>query len=77
MKIYIWEKVDRVTGNWHDDGGLVVFAEDLDKAREELRLYGVPKDCEAFDKDPDYVVPVADGAYEEPGAIVFPNAGCC
>ena len=76
MKLFIWERVDHVTDRWHDDGGIVVVAADLDKAREEMHAHAIPVDCEAYRIDPDCVYQVADT--DEPGVVaVFPNAGCC
>ena len=34
MKVFVWERADHVTDNWHTEGGLVVFAETEERARE-------------------------------------------
>lgn len=83
MRLFIWERVKHATNNWHTEGGLVVMAENLEKAREELHVYGVPVDCEAFASDPDYSYQIADPnegttQAEQPGVVaVFPDSGCC
>jgi len=83
MKLFIWERVDNATANWHHEGGLAVMAEDLEKAREELHGYGVPVDCSAFAQEPDYVYGILDpnegtNMAEKPGVVaVFPDSGCC
>lgn len=77
-KAFIWEYVDGLTGNYHDGGGAIVFAPDLDCARSALRAFeDVKDDCEAFTKDPTHVIDVSMPDRAMPSVIVFPDAGCC
>jgi hypothetical protein len=89
MKLYIWEDVSHVSSSWHDEGGVVVIAEDLDAARSKVRDYCaqfLPEEGEErgvllatvdadLAKDPGAAL-VVDPA-TEPRLWVFPNAGCC
>lgn len=34
MKVFIWERVERCSGNYHPEGGVVVFAVTEERARE-------------------------------------------
>ena len=34
MNVYIWQRVDHLTHNYHDEGGIVVIAHSLDRAKE-------------------------------------------
>lgn len=71
VKLFVWERVDQLTTNWHPEGGLVIIAESLDAARELI------KDrvkCGALTKDPDYTTSVYG---KEEKVFIFPDAGCC
>lgn len=74
MKLYIWERVEHVTSNYHDEGGLMVIAEDLGEARA-LVSEECGKDCGAMTAEPDRVVTVAGEALK--GVTTFPDSGCC
>ena len=72
MKVFVWEQADHVTDNWHPEGGLVVFAETEERARE---LANAESGCELRpDEAPDEVRDVAGG---EEKVFVMPDAGCC
>lgn len=73
MRLFIWKSVANLTSNWHDGGGLVVVAQDLDEARK--RLAETCSGCEALTADPDVVYALADAV--EAATYVFPDAGCC
>ena len=34
VKIFVWKSINKVSDNYHEDGGLVVFAKDEARARE-------------------------------------------
>ena len=74
-KIFIWERVDGATGNWHTEGGVVVIAESLETARDYLR--GIVQDnCEALTVEPDATFDLANDDVE-PESFIFPDSGCC
>ena len=72
MKIFVWKSINKVSDNYHEDGGLVVFAKDEARAREIANATdGVAlKPTEA----PDDVREMVDG---EEAVFTFPDAGCC
>ena len=71
MKIYIWKRLNNVSSNFHSDGGLVIIAESLEKAKE---LVSQDKYI-VINEEPDIVLEIEDSAVPE--YIVFPDAGCC
>lgn len=34
MKVFVWHQIDKCSDNYHEDGGVVVFAESEARARE-------------------------------------------
>jgi predicted fused transcriptional regulator/phosphomethylpyrimidine kinase len=86
VKLMIWNRVEKLTANWHDEGGLVIVARDLEHARailqesqdrenaERARYGDTAGPCEAHTKNPDVVYDVGDA---EPRIFVFPDVGCC
>jgi biotin-(acetyl-CoA carboxylase) ligase len=81
MKVFIWKRLEQVSTNWHREGGLMVCASSLERAREivkekvDVEDYGDPVDCDAKDLDPDITYTVTEDAEER--VLVFPDAGCC
>jgi len=73
-KIFIWERVDEATCNYHDEGGIVVVADDLDDARRTL-VGQVPENCGAFNEEPTRAFDL-NGNHDR-YTFVFPDAGCC
>jgi hypothetical protein len=72
MNVYVWNRVEKCTDNWHTEGGIVVFAESMERARE---LANAHKGCViADDEAPDDVRRV-DGGNE--AVYIMPDAGCC
>lgn len=72
MKVFVWERIDNATDNYHSEGGLVVFAETEDRARE---LANAQSGCELKPEEaPDEVRDVEGG---EEKVFVMPDAGCC
>lgn len=78
MNIYIWQRIDQATGNYHSEGGVVVFAETEERARElanAKRSDDIEYDCHIKTEEmPDHVRPCADGPEQ---VFIFPDAGCC
>lgn len=72
MKVFVWHSVEKCSDNYHDDGGVVVFAETGERARE---LANANEGCAIKPEEkPDDVRNVYGG----PEAVyICPNAGCC
>lgn len=74
MKIIIFEHVEELTERYHCDGGLVIIAKDIERAKELIS------------KD-EYIKPTQEEwenaliyelkNEEEERYFVFPDAGCC
>lgn len=77
MNVYIWARLDKMSTNYHDAGGLAVVAESLDAARELMRVkkHCIPKDSDAFTTPPTRSYTIGHAA--EPEVFTFPDAGCC
>lgn len=75
--------MQNATDNHHREGGLVVMASTLERAREEMHhMRQVPLDCEAFVAEPDFIYNVTEAHHSSPvdeaGVIaIFPDTGCC
>lgn len=93
MNIYIWQSVDELTTSYHSDGGCVVVAPSLDRARELLTepyCDGIMHDTHS-DREQCHLVArdKCEALRTEPDyiyptsdeaeatVIVFPNTGCC
>jgi len=73
VKVFVWERIKHASGNYHSEGGVVVFAETEERARELASKSGW--DCEiAADELPDEVREVVGG---EEKVFIMPDAGCC
>lgn len=84
MNLYILEKVERCTDRHHDDGGLVIIAEDLHSAKLMIER----DNQQRIDNNQSHLYTITDEQWHkvrelilyspaEPEIIVFPNAGCC
>lgn len=71
MKVFVWNYVCELTDSYHSGGGLIVFAETEERARQLAIEQGVK-----FGKseNPDDVREVSGGAE---AIYVMPDAGCC
>ena len=67
MRMFVWEYLEGITHNYHDGGGVVAIAKDLERAQQ---LVGKP----AKGKAADYSTSV--GTTKEK-VFIFPDAGCC
>ena len=72
VKVFIWERVDKCSDNYHPEGGVVVFA------RSEYRARSLANDipgCNISDDEkPDHVRETSGG---DEAVFIFPDAGCC
>lgn len=73
MKIFIWERVDRATNNFHSAGGVMVVAENIEHAMKLAEGQGVTFSSKY---DSPYIEYELQGD-NEPNVIIFPDAGCC
>lgn len=75
MKLFVWDDVENVSGNYHDNGGLVVIAETLQRAHEIISeaTKHAEKPCGALTAAPDFIRECEGPEY----VSVHPNAGCC
>lgn len=64
MKIFIWNNIDDLTGNYHSSGAAIVIEENIEKAKQKL----------GKNEEPDYVFEIQA---QEPMIEIYPNAGCC
>ena len=74
MNVYVFDYIGRLTDRWHPEGGLVIVAQDEDRARELIE-----QDRETIVDDEEWrevvVYPTSDDAEER--VYKFPDAGCC
>lgn len=71
MKVFVWDNVSHLTQECHSGGGLIVFAETLERARELAMAEGV-----IFDplEHPIDIRPVSCGGEK---VYIMPDQGCC
>lgn len=74
MKVFIWDYVEKLTDNYHSDGGLVVIADNEQDARIIAMERGV-----VFKGDEELKTYKLDDTHlgMENEVFIFPNAGCC
>jgi len=72
MKVFVWGQISKATDSYHCGGGLVVFAETEQRARE---LANAENGCNLKPEEaPDDVRDVIGG---EELVFIMPDAGCC
>lgn len=73
MKTFIFEYVSELTTNYHGGGGLVVVAENEEKAKELIA-----QDSAIKLTDEDWAeATIYNCNVKKPLIFVFPDAGCC
>lgn len=74
MKVIIFEYVSELTNRYHDDGGLVIIAKDIESAKALISKdeYIRPTE-EEWEKA--IIYDLKDEVEER--YFVFPDAGCC
>lgn len=70
MKVFVWERIGKVSDREHEDGGLVVFAETLERAIELANQAG------AYPKENEHPDTIRETEGNE-AVFVMPDAGCC
>lgn len=71
MKVFVWNYITSLTDNYHSGGGLVVFAEDVERAKELAIGMGVT----FSESDQPDDVRIVDGGEEK--VYIMADAGCC
>lgn len=76
MHVFIWHYIGELTGSYHNEGGAVVVAETVERAREllEAREHTRLADDE---QDPDVTYKLGGRKKIEEAVYIFPDAGCC
>lgn len=70
MKVFIWSRIEKCSDNYHEEGGVVVFAMTEERARKIANKNG----CRIADSEkPDDV----RGASGNEKVYLFLDAGCC
>jgi hypothetical protein len=73
MFMFIWKRVQKCTDHWHPEGGVVVFANTVEHARE---LANAEEGCKIDEfENPTVVKALAEET--DPAVFIFPDAGCC
>jgi hypothetical protein len=83
MQIFILPHVENLTGSYHSDGGAVIIARDLQRAKEIMAEHA--KEYDAYDPKEPIQVTEEEWAKAESFYIgsetekhwIFPDAGCC
>jgi hypothetical protein len=70
MKLFLWDRLDKVSGNYHTEGGLVIIANSLEGAK----ILASSDEKIVIDREPTLTL---NTDATEPQVFVFENAGCC
>jgi hypothetical protein len=74
MKMFVFEDLDKVSGNYHENGGLMVIA----RNREHVENLIEGDECIEITEEEWGKVRVFELSGEaNPEIFVFPDAGCC
>lgn len=74
MKIFIFQRINQVSYNYHPEGGLAIVAKDKDHA---LQLIEQDEFIKISKNEWDEVVIYNLNDDVEPRVFTFPDAGCC
>lgn len=72
MKVFVWHRVNQCSESYHSEGGIVVFADSLERAIELAQ--SAPECVIAADEKPDEIREVVGG---DERLFIMPDAGCC
>ena len=70
MNVYVWERIERASNNYHPQGGVVVFANTLEEAIDMAAQKGA---LIANDELPDEIRTTKG----KKAIYIMPDAGCC
>ena len=71
MNVYVWKRIENATHNWHSEGGVVVFANTLERTVELAASNGA--DINIEEEPPDEVRKTVGKEM----VYIMPDAGCC
>jgi hypothetical protein len=74
MKVYIFERVNKCSRRYHEEGGVVVVAKDEEQLHKMISKEG---DIKITAEEMNNVITYSLRGYPEPKVFVFPDAGCC
>jgi hypothetical protein len=74
MKMYVFQYNYKVSGNYHEGGGLMVVAENTNHVKEMIEK---EEYIEITNEEWQEVVVYELMDNEKPRIFVFPDAGCC
>jgi hypothetical protein len=74
MKIFIFNRIEQVSRNWHPEGGLVIISQDIDSAKT---LIASNEDIQISDEEWLKVESFDLAGNPEPKFWVMEDAGCC
>jgi len=73
VNVYIWERIEKCSSNHHGEGGVVVFANSENRARE---IANAEPGCSIQATElPDHVMEIVNA--DDELVVLFPDAGCC
>lgn len=74
MKIFVFERIQKCSSNYHKEGGLVIIADDMEAAKELIKTDG---DIVVTDAEWEKVESFELAKLVTPKYWVMPDAGCC
>lgn len=85
MKCFVWQRIEGITSNWHDCGGLLIVAKSLKHAQRLLEetVQSSPSYPDPLRYLKEVILPKPDCTFNlaeshtKTKIMVFPDAGCC
>lgn len=74
MRMFVFEYINQVSSNYHQEGGLMVIAKDREQVEELIKTEG---SISITDSEWEEVIIYELKNDEQPKVFVFPDAGCC
>ena len=82
MNMFLWKEDTHLTSNYHSGGGLIIFAESTQEAKEEVKRlttedrWGDSRLHPKYEwRKPDLVLTVQNQVKAQ--TMIFPDKGCC
>jgi uncharacterized membrane protein YvbJ len=75
MNMFIFENADKVSDNYHEGGGLVIVAADIEQVKQLVEATN--GSVRLSDDDINKVIVYPLKGSHEAKIFVFPDAGCC
>lgn len=74
MNVYVFERIGKVSDYYHEEGGLMIAANSVERAKEMIDAKPFVK---VTDEEWAEVLVIAAHPDTEESFITFPDAGCC